>query len=60
MTSGGWPTSRKNSSNGYEFLCSIITYVRLGGTLTRISTVIAVSVLGCQQMDFEKEIEVAL
>ena len=40
----------------YEFHSSIFTYNKLVGTLTRISTVIAVSVLGYQQMAFERKI----
>ena len=40
----------------YEYHSSIITYNKLGANFTRISTVIAVSVLGCQQMASERKI----
>ena len=40
----------------YELHSSIFTYNKLVGTLTRISTVIAVSILGYQQMAFERKI----
>ena len=40
----------------YEYHSSFIIYNKLVGTLTRISTVIAISVLGSQQMVVERKI----